>query len=558
MGSRTSFFNAAVLRKDLTRFAPAWGIFTVEALLLIFTVLPGEKPHDVGLAMLNSLGGLAIINFMYAPICALLLFGDLFNARLCNALHAMPLKREGWFLTHLTAGLCFALIPYGAVTVFAMPMLKWNWLMGAAWLLGTMLEYLFFFSVAVLCCFCTGNRFATGVFYGLVNFLALVVMFFVQEVYGPLLSGITIQIPWIEELTPLVNLMIPDDWDCWFDKHLRAEYGIGQSWTYLFVLTALVPGLLAGALGLYKKRRLECAGEFVVVKSVGPVFLIIYALTVAVLFQLVVGYSSLDVSFFVGLAVGWFTGLMLIKRTVRVFRGKTVLGYVVFAAVMLISLLLTWADPLGLTRWVPRAEEVTSVRLDGYGHYADGVKVTDPGAIAEITDIHSQAIEENLNVQSDIDPVDWVTFEVVFQYRLDSGKTASRTYLLDVESETVQRLVPYFSDPKVILGYEDWDKFLEQLYQLRIDWNDEQVITGEDAVSLAQAIRADCEAGNMVQHYDFHTNEEGTFYGTVVNVDIVAGDRHFDISVYHDCENTLQWLLERDMIPEHYLDSKYG
>ena len=337
MKSRTSFFNFPAFRKDLTRFAPAWGLYSV-GLLLMFTVLMAENnAYYRANNLVERIVFMAVINFCYGILSAQLLFGDLCSTRMCNALHAMPLKREGWFLTHLTAGLCFALIPYGAVTVFAMPMLKWNWLMGAAWLLGTMLEYLFFFSVAVLCCFCTGNRFATGVFYGLVNFLALVVMFFVQEVYGPLLSGITIQIPWIEELTPLVNLMIPDDWDCWFDKHLRAEYGIGQSWTYLFVLTALVPGLLAGALGLYKKRRLECAGEFVVVKSVGPVFLIIYALTVAVLFQLVVGYSSLDVSFFVGLAVGWFTGLMLIKRTVRVFRGKTVLGYVVFAAVMLIT-----------------------------------------------------------------------------------------------------------------------------------------------------------------------------------------------------------------------------
>ena len=558
MGLKTSFFNTTVLRKDLTRFAPAWGIFTVEALLLIFTVLPGEKPNDVGLAMLNSLGGLAIINFMYAPICALLLFGDLFNSRLCNALHAMPLKREGWFLTHLTSGLCFALIPYGAVTVFAMPMLKWNWLMGAAWLLGTMLEYLFFFSLAVLCVFCTGNRFAAGLFYGLVNYLALIASFFVDEVYGPLLTGVTIRMPWVDQLTPMVNLGVMGDWDCWFDKHLRAQYHIGASWTYLFILTALVPGILAGALTLYKKRRLECAGEFVVVKGVGPIFLTVYSLTMAWGFQTVLDYDNLGIPFFVGLAVGGFTGLMLLRRTVRVFRGKTVLGFAVFAAVMLISFLLTWADPLGITRWVPRAEKVESVKLFGAGYYYEGVKVTESVEIAEITDIHSQAVEENLNGRVSDEPVDQVRFEVDFQYRMENGKTVTRTYLLAVESEAAQRLVPYFSDPKVILGYEDWDKFLEQLYQLRIDWNDAQVITGEDAVSLAQAIRADCEAGNMVQYSDFHTNGEGAFFGVAANVDIVVGDRHFDISIYHDCENTMQWLAERDLIPAHYLDEKYG
>ena len=562
MRSRISFFNKTVFRKDLTRFAPAWGIYTAGALLVIFTALSGEKPNDAGLALVNSLSGMALFNFLYAPVCALLLFGDQFSSRLCNALHAMPLKREGWFLTHVAAGMCFALVPYGAVTVCALTMLKWNWLMALVWLLGIMLQYLFFFSAAVLCAFCTGSRFAAGIFYGLVNFLALIVMFFVQEIYGPLISSITIRIPWIEEFTPVVKLMSRSDWDCWFDKQLRSEYGIGESWTYLLILTALVPGILAGALALYKKRRLECAGDFVVVKGVGPVFLLVYSLTVAVIFHLFgsifMGNDNVGAFFIVGLAIGWFTGLMFLKRTVRVFRGKTILGFAIFAAVMLISFLLTWADPLGLTRWVPKAENVTSVRLDGSGHYADGIKVTDPADIAEITDIHSQAIEENLNIQTGVAPVDRVTFEVVFQYRLDSGKTASRTYLLDVESETVQRLVPYFSDPKAVLGYEDWEKFLDQLYQLRIDWDDDLVITGEDAVSLAQAIRADCEAGNMVQVYEFHTNEEGVYYGAVANVDIVAGDRHFDISIYHDCENTMQWFLERDLIPEHYLDGKYG
>ena len=40
-------------------------------------------------------------------LTAQLLFGDLYHSRLCNALHAMPVTREGWFLTHSAAGLAF-------------------------------------------------------------------------------------------------------------------------------------------------------------------------------------------------------------------------------------------------------------------------------------------------------------------------------------------------------------------------------------------------------------------------------------------------------------------
>lgn len=554
MGSRTSFFNAAVLRKDLTRFAPAWGIYTAGALLVAVTALAGERPNDAGSAMVGSLSGMALFNFFYAPICALLLFGDLFNSRLCNALHAMPLRREGWFLSHLAAGVCFALIPYGAVTVFVLPVLEWNWLMGPVWLLGSMLEYLFFFSVAVLCIFCTGNRFAATVFYGLANFLAYIAAWFVEVIYGPLLTGVTVNIGWASILTPVVFLADNSDWLVWFDKQMRSTYGMGDSWCYLLCLSVLAAVFLAGALALYKGRKLESAGDFVAVRGLGPVFLVIYTLTMAVLFNLFgsifLGNGDVGAFFLVGLAIGWFTGLMLLRRTVRVFRGKTLLGFAVLTAVMLISFLLTWADPLGLTRWVPKAEEVSSVSLDGYGYYyANGVKLTDPGEIADITDIHSQAIEENVDIGNGYGPTESQTVELILRYRLDNGKTVERTYDLAVDTELAQRLIPYFSDPEVILGYEDWDKFLDQLYQLRIDWNDDFVVTGEDAVSLAQAIRADCEAGNMVQYWEFHEGKEtGT---TALNVDVVVGDRNFDFTVYNDCVNTLQWLRDRDLLPDY-------
>ena len=44
MKSRTSFFNPAVLRKDITRFAPLWGMYlvAVENILAVPVSLPEE------------------------------------------------------------------------------------------------------------------------------------------------------------------------------------------------------------------------------------------------------------------------------------------------------------------------------------------------------------------------------------------------------------------------------------------------------------------------------------------------------------------------------------
>lgn len=555
MRSRISFFNETVYRKDLTRFAPAWLIYTAGCLLVLLNLVSGARAQLAGEILVEGLSLMAVANFFYAPVCALLLFGDLYHARLCNALHAMPLRRESWFLTHLAAGFTFALIPYVLVALCTLPTLSWNWAMAPVWLLGSMLEFGFFFSLAVLCVFSTGSRFAATVFYALANFLAAIAAGFVEEIYGPLLTGVTVNTDWARLLTPLTLLIADNDWIFGFDKQLRMQYGIGQCWTHLLILTAVAVAFYGLALLLYRRRKLECAGDFVAIRGLRPVFLVLYTLAVAMLFHMFNtafwGSENVGTFFFVGLAIGWFTGLMLLRRTVRVLRGRTVLGFVVLAAALLVSFLLTWADPLGITRWVPGAEDVKSVTLDGYGYFYGGVKVTEPDKIMEVTDIHTQAIQENVDVDSIsiYEPVDRDTVALILRYELENGKTTERTYNLDVDTELARRLVPYFSDPKVILGYEDWDKFLEELYQLRIDWNDDFVITGEDAVSLAEAIKADCEAGKMVQYWDFH-QENGTS-NHAVTVDIVVGDRHFDFAVYLDCDNTMQWLRSHDLLPEH-------
>ena len=36
MKLRTSFFNGTVLRKDITRFAPVWGLYSIFTLMAFF------------------------------------------------------------------------------------------------------------------------------------------------------------------------------------------------------------------------------------------------------------------------------------------------------------------------------------------------------------------------------------------------------------------------------------------------------------------------------------------------------------------------------------------
>ena len=94
MPSRKSYCKWAVVRKDITRYAPLWACYCVVMLIMLLTVgISNSKTVGQWNGCIDAMG---IINFFYGGACAVLLSSDLYNARLCNALHAMPLCREGW------------------------------------------------------------------------------------------------------------------------------------------------------------------------------------------------------------------------------------------------------------------------------------------------------------------------------------------------------------------------------------------------------------------------------------------------------------------------------
>ena len=142
MKSRTSSFNFTVFKKDITRFAPAWAVYGIILMLVLVMVLDGGEVYY----RLNNMEGFAMamgwINLFYAALVAQTLFGDLYNSRLCNALHAMPVTREGWFVTHTAAGLAFSLIPNLVLSILAIPVLRLGagWMAIPLWLLASELQ----------------------------------------------------------------------------------------------------------------------------------------------------------------------------------------------------------------------------------------------------------------------------------------------------------------------------------------------------------------------------------------------------------------------------------
>ena len=578
MKSRTSFCNVSALKKDVQRFAPLWGLYSVGLALLYLVFMLESTSYYRAENLGDILPAIMLMNFGYAFLSAQVLFGDLFTPRLCNALHALPLRRETWFGTHVTAGILFSLVPNTVFAVLsaATMCLGLGWPVPLYWLLGSTLQYLCFFGIAVLSIMLTGNRFAMAVVYGLLNFGSALIWALADQLYEPLLTGIRFDqepffafspfIKLIEEydVIGLVSQKVTDAFGGVIHRYVEDVYFSPAIWWYVIYAAAGIV-MLGVSLVLYRKRKLECAGDFMAFKSTEPVLLIVYTLAVGVVFHLfseILGDGPEKYIFLiVGLAVGYFTGTMLLERNTRVFRLRVVAGFVLFVAVMVLSLGLTALDPLGITRWVPDGEDVEKVNLSQryeiYGYSERNMDITDPDEIAEIIAAHEYSIgRTHADELREYDGSSM--FNVCIEYTLKNGRTVTRFYEVNVLSEAGRALNKYFSSFEYVMGFpeEEIPRMAEKLFRIYSeDYREERYVQGEltenfDGESLLRAIAADCAAGEMSQIYGYHYSakdgwDRTTYLEMGFDYDVENGyQEYIYLNLYPECVNTLGWMAE--------------
>ena len=541
MKLRTSFFEKTVLQKDIIRFAPLWAIYFIGGLLVMLNVADNNQSFYAARSVGETIAFLATVNLIYAALTAQLLFGDLYNSRLCNALHAMPMRRENWFVTHVVSGLLFSLVPHTVGIFLVMFRMGEFWYVALIWLLGMTLQYLFFFGLAVFSVFCTGNRFAMVAVYGILNFAAMIALWFAQTVYQPLLYGIEIPTEPFSLFCPVVQLSINSEMLLWANYPGRFA-GFGEGWIYLAALAVLGVGLLALSLVMYRRRRLEVAGDFIAVGPLGPVFSVVYTLCVGAVFA---AFGELvDGNFvpylLVGLLVGWFTGRMLLARTVKVFSGRNFLRMAILVAAVLVSVGLTKLDPVGITRWTPDAEQVKTLSVsDSRVYNGDGGFMTqDPQKIRQFIDIHRYIIEEGENGNYSTKK----SVRVFYKYVLKNGRTVTRNYQAWVNDDIYYQLQTLLSDAMVYFPYEDWQTNPNRLNRVEIDGQD---IGEEYYASLFDAIAKDCEEGNMAYAYQYHDdNSSIKLWIAITYVQDNGVHDVREVRVYDECKNTIAWLKE--------------
>jgi len=425
------WFNPALFKKNITRFWPIWGIYTV----ILFFALPMElinrapdfaaadrsyaylRSRTVELFADNCAIGVFLAAF-FGLLAAMALFSYLMNSRSCQLLHSLPIRREGLFLTNWLSGLWFFAVPDAVIAllcclvglVCGLPVFPDVLL----WFFIQTVFGMFFFCFAFFVAMFTGQILALPIFYGILNVLVTAVSALLDFTMELLLVGYPgytlINSSFVRWCTPAYQLI-----------HLLTEGGGEKTTLYARLYSpvgAICYCIVLGAVFtfisvvVYRFRQLERAGDLVTVGWVRPVFQYGFGVCVGLSLGLIVNQNffygnvyALYVLVVLFAAAGAFAGRMLLKKTLRVFR-EGWKGVAVMSAVVLLFLVGGRADLFGYQRWTPNPAKVVSVEMyTGSSAPWDGghgtAILTEAEDIAAVVDFHRSLVQDLEVLRSD-------------------------------------------------------------------------------------------------------------------------------------------------------------
>ena len=586
MRSATSYFNFTLFRKNLSRFWPIWGLYGLIWLVLLPIGLLTDGDYltlaRARLIPLQYLDGMSTALFLAAGfgiLCAMAVFSYLYSSRSVGLLHALPMRREGLFLTNYLSGLAFLVLPNLAVFFLSL-------LVEAAfgvvvfsslfvWLVTACFYCLFFYSFAVFCAMFTGHILALPAFYGILNFLVMGLCFLVNDMAQRFLFGFT-GAAWMETLglylTPVAYLA----------SGVRVSYYDGPAPSYDQVaflsglgrvfLVGLIGLVLAGlALAVYRRRQLETAGDVVSVAWVRPVFRYGVAFCCAIalgnlfdsIFDRLLPDGAWTLLFWMLLwgAFGCFVAVMLLRKTFWVFKSSWK-GCCVFLACLAAAMCLMELDGFGFESRVPDPARVQTAYVVNVrtcpSDDAGWVRLTadDPETIALVTQLHRQIVSEKARLEddqnvyvsgytTDADGVDVQTEDwkdVRLSYVMTDGDVMYRDYTVPVTGEelaeegSISALLqalfnaPGFAEEAYFGSLAEGDRLVAAEVSgvfsgdLRTE---DQTLPSQALPDLEEAIRADLAAGDLGRRWLLEDGEylDGCYFDAYLYLTYRLADR---------------------------------
>ena len=534
-----------VMRKNFARYWPIWGSYLAIWLLILPLTLLREASEWIVARGINNLilpcgqhiG--VVLSAIYGFLSAAAVWSYLYSHRSASLYHALPVGREGMFLSHVLSGLGLTVLPNAVIFLTSLLICVGRGLPGAiplllGWLGAVCLQNLFFFCFATLLAMLTGNLPTHAVFYAVLNLAAVVCETLIRFFATMLTYGLTNVDLRLVFLSPPVRMIREYSYN-------YNDEGIGELLGFPMLLAYGVAGavLLLLALLLYRKRDTERAGDVIAVPFLRPVAKYCFAFGCALVlgwilhlmvFQNAQSLIGVMCSLLLGGLIGYLTAAMLLKKSFRVFDKKTVAGFCVFALVIASGLVCMKLDAFGAGRWVPGADQVATVSIySNGGAYSWDAESGDPGELSDILARHRAAA-----AQRPQDDQDFIFCNI--DYTLSNGHRVSRTYEISRDAQDladptqpVSMMSRLFNDPDHLL-----DSLLPpekaQLASISIYVNEENLsphldfysydyLDTKDFQPLLDAIRQDILAGDY-GGWDPSADYRVPAYSVVIDYDL--------------------------------------
>lgn len=601
MKLKRTCYDPAISRVTVKRYGLVGVLYTIGIILItvgfINPVHYGEALSDVQ----NLCTAMPFINLVYAALLTQLLLGDLYNPRLSYGLRSFPITQGGWFGTQVILGIVSVLPGILISGIILAAMLTAYRIYILVFLGYAFLSFLFFYGAALLCAVCAGNRLGMLLLYCVVNFIGLFYGWMVIRVFCPLIYGIYLP-NFSVTFVPVAQMYDQRPFGFTYndslavsaaggDEAYRASYFssanlqsvqlTGGVWVILG-FAALGCVLIAIAMVLLRRRKAENVGDLLAFKQLNAVMLVICTVCTGLLLHLITYVFDWQLHLpmlFLGLVLGYYAALMLIKRQTNVFNRKTFLPLVGIMGITLALLTATGLDLFGIASRVPQAEQVESVRISQMSsQYPISSSQPEDIAVAlqiqqESLDAHRQAEErrpllERIFGSEEQSPLDESTegsYRITLSFTLKDGRQFYRMYYVGRSFPSIQPLKARWSSPDYLFNVELLDEnhqFDRALLKKKLEAATAQCSCnagelyytpathqlGEQEIDqVLDAILLDCQEGTMAQGSLFHQDysyDAINFYFPHYNRD---GDKYTlscIIQVYPDSKHTMQFLTD--------------
>lgn len=569
MKSKISLFNRHIFTLNLKRFWPLWTIVTAGGLIVPFAFLINRitigrmDPYDTKEFFIVFLtDGSPVIALIYAIIAAMCVWGYLYNQRSISTYHSIPVTRKELFFTTFLSGLSIMLIPLiicGTIMVLLTSCIgagaiKWALIA----FLGTVGEFIVFFSVATFTVHLTGNIIALPIVYFAINFIAPALEALIQNFAERLVYGLLFDYRgYLRFLSPVMNLSFAVN-----AHRVKDSEGIivvdGIENAYIIAIYTVAAILLSlVSYFLYSRRKSERTGYLAMFDIVRKAFHFIYTLLFATAISVVI-YEILMIDnyynivynpalFFiveaVCVVVGYYTGYMIIEGTARVFKKKRLVGLAAWIVASLAVIILLSKDVFGIGSYIPDVSEISEATLMVDGGMFEMDSENDAELIEKLIETQRMVYADEPRVRSR----DGMRYEVGTTYEyfrvnyiLKNGKIYEREYQFaakdtdfDDPASAVSAIKEYLQTPDLLYdmlktkpGYTPSDCTIWVPDSDACD-----TLFRDDMYVMIDALLKDVEEGNLVA-YDACTN---IYDGAHARIDLYyISDEYVDNEFYYD------------------------